>query len=219
MSDDRTAAIERVAISVHASEETDDVYVEVPTADARALLDERRDLAQKLAVATLAVARVASQRDATESALNEANAELHRITRCGETTTGLLGDALRPCYREAGHPGGHRNTDGTEWRERDPDPLEASDAWSRAQADDEQAAQQVEADLRAARDMLRKPVEPLRVRVTQGILREDAPRDAYWCTSPNHARREHHPTITLYGGPWCLKDGEYEIVTEDGPDA
>jgi hypothetical protein len=166
--------------------------------------------------------------------------------------------------------------------ERAPDPLEASDSWSRAQAHDEQAAQQVEADLRAARDMFRRPEslleaarrelligphcapdqdvpthlgpgatcfdpacvkareqheaaadiqhltaelfadkepatdERLRVRVTQGILREDAPRDAYWCTSPNHARREHHPTITLYGGPWCLKDGEYEIVTEEG---
>lgn len=40
---------------------------------------------------------------------------------------------------------------------RDPDPLEASDAWSRAQSDDRRARMQVEADLRAARDMLRRP--------------------------------------------------------------
>lgn len=93
-------------------------------------------------------ASLRAQRDAMERALNHANAELHASTirhaaalngvgLCGATTVGLLGNLLRPCLRESGHPGGHRNIDGTEWRERTPDPLEATDAWSRAQAEDD----------------------------------------------------------------------------------
>jgi len=58
---DRISAIGRVAILTNASEEQHDGYVEVTTADARALLDERRDLAEKLSVATRTVATLAAQ--------------------------------------------------------------------------------------------------------------------------------------------------------------
>lgn len=77
--------------------------------------------AEKLFAAAETEARsLRALRDSMEGALNKANTELHTITRCGETTIGLLGYELRPCMRQSGHPGGHRNADGTEWRERLP---------------------------------------------------------------------------------------------------
>jgi hypothetical protein len=86
ISADRISAIGRVAILTNASEEQHDGCVEVTTADARALLDERRDLAAKLSIATRTVATLAAQRDAMEAALNTANATIHRVetVRCWE---------------------------------------------------------------------------------------------------------------------------------------
>jgi len=101
---DRVSALGRVAILTSASEQGHDAYVEVTTADLRVLLDERRDLADKLAAATSTVVTLAAQRDAMETVLNTAYATINLV--------------------------------------------------------DEQRDMQTEADLRAARDMFRRPDEP-----------------------------------------------------------
>lgn len=36
---------------------------------------------------------------------------------CGAVTHDLRGEPLEPCMRASGHPGGHRNAAGTEWRD------------------------------------------------------------------------------------------------------
>lgn len=115
---ERTNAIGRVAILISESERVQDGAVEIATADARALLDERVDLTEKLAVATRTVATLAAQRDSMEAALNQANAELHLITRCGDTfegVAGITGVPVHPCARERGHTGAHGNRDGAQW--------------------------------------------------------------------------------------------------------
>lgn len=75
---DRISAIGRVAILTSASEESSDPYVEVTTADARALLDERRDLAEKLTAATSTVAAVAAASDRWSDAFEKLHARIHR---------------------------------------------------------------------------------------------------------------------------------------------
>jgi hypothetical protein len=101
-----------------------------------------------------------------ETALNTANAELHAITRCDDTFEAFLGArASRPCAREKGHAGHHRNVEGTEWWPRDhgyaPDAAARlaalPDASITVNLADWQRDMQTEADLRAARDMLRRP--------------------------------------------------------------
>ena len=59
----------------------------------------------------------------------------------------------------------------------------------------------------------------MKIRVTTGAFRGAKIRNAEPCDHPNHAGRTAHLTITVFGGPWCVWPGEYEVVGADEPKA
>lgn len=57
----------------------------------------------------------------------------------------------------------------------------------------------------------------MKIRVTKGAAQGIS--DAEPCAHPNHAHKPPHLTISVFGGPWCVYDGEYEIVETEQPKA
>lgn len=142
----------------------------------RALLRERGELAEKLETWYREAQSLRAQRDSMEAALNKANAELHVITRCGETFESFFGAGMsKPCIRESAHPGSHCNADGTRWFFNAPD-----DATS-------EHAEQVMADLRAAREMFRRP------------------EDRHFSPGYDGEKPDHHGPADTCAMPACVK--------------